>query len=132
MEIEFSDDEDDNIIQSSQKEECCEISPMKSDEIERKRESKLPDNHDSIAEIMRMIDGDIESSTVERSKDSSTDEKVQNRAKEETLVIINEVKGSVVVTEKEEESLRTNASKVARMSITKSRITDYFCKVDKP
>lgn len=126
MEIDFTDDEDD-IIESSQN-EVFKISPAKA----ANTENTLPTNHDSIVEIMKIIDGDIETGSVEKDiEGGSRSKNPQHSQSEEKVIIIDEVRGSADVSDKEEESL-INASKMARISLTKSKITDYFCKADKP
>lgn len=130
MEIDFTDDESDDVIESSQNEECVKILPAPVADAERESNGNvLPSNHESIAEIIKMIDGDIESGCNEK-----TESKILQRNQiEEKVVIIDEVKAGSVnsVTETEEESF-ISSPKVARTSFAKSRITDYFCKVDKP
>lgn len=130
MEIDFTDDESDDIVESSQNEECVKILPATGADAERENNGNtLPNNHESIVEIIKLIDGDIESCCADKNESKTP----QRNQIEEKVVIIDEVTtGSMNnVTEKEEESLITSP-KVAKMSFTKSRITDYFCRVDKP
>lgn len=106
MEIEFSDDESDDIIESSQPEE--NYKPI--------QKTLSASNHEAIMEIMKAIDGDIESVTTE---DVS---KATNKRKETVIVIEDE---SINAT-------KESASKIAKTSIAKMKITDYFCKLDQP
>lgn len=122
MEIEFTDDEDD--MESSQTEQNCK-SEIDLPKQSNQNGNKLPTNHDSIAEIMRIIDGDIEISG--KLKNQSHKEVAETSKREDRLVETENVN------EKVEESLR-NTRKMARTSSTKSKITDYFSKLetDKP
>lgn len=123
MEIQFTDDDDDDddeIIESSQvSEDNCKILPLepqrKSDEI------NLPDNHENIAEIMRVISGDIEC--------VSSTETMSNKRKETVITIDDDIPDTVCVNENVENDVTNN---LVKTSYGKSKITDYFCKMDKP
>lgn len=107
MEIEFSDDD---IIESSQPEEKKE---------QKDNGNTLPTNHESIMEIMKAIDGDIECATV------VPDVKITGKRKETVLTIEDETVNDSKESEK-------SASKVVKTGVAKVKITDYFYKVDKP
>lgn len=114
MEIDFSDDDSD-IIESSQLEENCKIAQQQQ---QRKDNGNLlPNNHETIMEIMKAIDGDIESSTV------AADVKITSKRKETVITIEDETGNESKETEK-------SASKIAKTGC--SKITDYFSKIDKP
>lgn len=112
MEIEFSDDDD--IIESSQPEEK-NCKPVQ----QKDNGNTLPTNHESIMEIMKAIDGDIECANV------VPDVKTTSKRKETVLTIEDETVNECKESEK-------SASKVVKTSAAKVKITDYFYKVDKP
>lgn len=126
MEIEFTDDESDVIIESSPKEPKEENIKI-SEENEHGKTSLLPNNHDTIFDIIRAIDGDIECVTSEKSDAKSTISK-----RKETAITIDddddsENNDSVIIVNE----IVENATKVAKITASKSKITHYFSKVDK-
>lgn len=122
MEIEFTDDDDSEVIESSQPEQDFKILPL---ELQKNNESVLPNNHEYIAEIMKAMDGDIECVTVTKNEFKT------GSKRKETVIVIDDIEENVSLNEQLEDDARS-APKTARTNTGKSKITDYLFKIDKP
>lgn len=129
MEIEgFSSDEEEFKSRVANK----TIPPLKTEE-EKGNKLNLPNNHDEIASVIKILDGNIETSVRDSSEDDGSNKlSLKNCKRAEVVITVDEKRdcGNEILT-KSDESNQT-VSKIARMSFNKSRITDYFCKTDKP